>query len=194
MPSNENIPFMSFRQYVLCFECCTAEERLEQYQAIKELPRPPKVCGKDVPGNLNLITYGQLDDLHDSAEGVEALVNCCTTILGVDEDTVWDERAERVLWFVHFCNTEVKRINDLFGKIKPDYDSEEIIAGIEKMKFGTFGVLDWYAKRMGISDQNEVLDVPWIRIYKCMVNDNETRRYEKRLREVYKRKSQTRRK
>lgn len=195
MDKNEtkNTPPMTFRQYALCFECCSPEEREEQYAAIKRLPRPPKVCGKDVPENLNLITYGQLDDLHDSGEGVEALLNCCTSILDVTEEEVWEERAERILWFVAFCNKEVGRINDIFGRIKPDYDSEEKIAGIERLRFGSFGVLDWYAKRMGISDQEKVRDVPWVRIYRCMMNDNEIRRYEKRLREVYKSKSKTKR-
>lgn len=183
---------LTFRQYALLFECCSKEEREEQYAAIKRLPRPPKVCGKDVPENLNLITYGQLDDLHDCPEGVDALLNCCMVILDVTEEEVWEERAERVLWFVSFCNKEVERINDVFGKIKPEYDPEEKIAGIDRLKFGSFGVLDWYAKRMGISDQEKVRDVPWVRIYRCMMNDNEIRKYERRLREVYKQKSQKR--
>ena len=99
------------------------------------------------------------------------------------------ESAERVLWFVYFCNKEVERINKLFEAIKPHFDSEEKQAGVDRLKFGSFGILDWYARRMRITDQNEVRNVPWVRIYKCMKNDNELREYDRRLREVYKRKS-----
>ena len=52
------------------------------------------------------------------------------------------------------------------------------------MRFGLFGMLDWYAVRMGISDHDQVLKVPWLRIYKCMDMDNKRRAYEKRLQKV----------
>ena len=106
-----------------------------------------------------------------------------------DSVPVMKESAERVLWFVYFCNKEVERINKLFEAIKPHFDSEEKQAGVDRLKFGSFGILDWYARRMRITDQNEVRNVPWVRIYKCMKNDNELREYDRRLREVYKRKS-----
>ena len=184
---------LTFREYIRLYECCSREEQADQYEAIKSLPKPPRVCGRSAPEDLNLITYGQLDDLHDHPEGVEAILNCCMVILGCSEDDVWDERAERVLWFVSFCHREVDRINKLFSRIKPDYDTEERMAGIEKLRFGSFGVLDWYARRMGINDQEKVREVPWVRIYRCMLNDNETRKYEKRLREVYKNKNKNKR-
>lgn len=186
--------FLSFRDYLTIFGMTSEEVRHEQYEAIKFLPRSEKVCGIDVPKDLNTITYGQLDDLHDVPEGVEAIVNCCKVILGVDELSVMLERADRILWFTSFCNKEVERINKIFASIRPDYEPEEKMAGIDKLKFGSFGVLDWYARRMGISDQNAVRDVPWIRIFQCMKNDNEQQKYEKRLRAVYRRKNQTKRK
>ena len=112
--------------------------------------------------------------------------------VGVEDSAVMLERADRVLGFVSFCNREVERINGYFASIRPDFDPEEKMAGIEKLRFGSFGVLDWYARRMGIADQNEVRSVPWVRIWQCMKNDNEQGKYEKRLREVYKRKNQNR--
>ena len=181
--------YLPFYRYALIFSCAGEKVREEQYAAIKGLPRPISVCGKDVPKNLNMISYGQLDDLHDNPDGMSAIVNCCKVILGVDEDEVMRESAERVLWFVSFCNKEVARINKLFESIKPHFDREEKQAGVDRLKFGSFGILDWYARRMGMTDQNEVRSVPWIRIYKCMKNDNELREYDRRLREVYKHKS-----
>ena len=181
--------FLSFRDYLAIFVATTDEVRQEQYEAMKHLSRPASVCGKETPENLNLISYGQLDDLHDAPEGVEAIVNCCKVILGADEESVMQERADRILAFVSFCNKEVERINSLFATIRPDFDPEEKMAGIDKLKFGSFGVLDWYSRRMGIVDQDEVRDIPWVRIWRCMKNDNETYKYEKRLRAVYRRKN-----
>lgn len=183
---------LTFHDYLAIFATASEGTRKEQYEAMVSLPRPLSVCGRDVPKDLNLITYGQLDDLHDTPSGAEAIVNCCTVILGVEAQAVLLERADRVLWFASFCNREVERINKLFSAIRADYEPEERMAGIDKLRFGSFGVLDWYARRMGITDQNEVRGVPWVRIYQCMKNDNEQGRYEKRLREVYKRKNQTR--
>ena len=183
--------FLSFHTYLTIFAATSEAVRNEQYAAMGALPSQSVVCGRDVPESLNHITYGQLDDLHDVPTGAEAIVNCCKVILGVSEAAVMMERADRVLWFASFCNKEVERINKIFASVQPEYEPEEKMAGIDKLKFGSFGVLDWYAKRMGISDQNAVRDVPWIRIYQCMKNDNEYARYEKRLRAVYRRKNQT---
>ena len=47
-----------------------------------------------------------------------------------------------------------------------------------------FGILDWYAKRMGITNHDEVLTVPWLRIYKCMDMDNKVEQYQRRLNEI----------
>lgn len=178
--------YISFYRYALMFSCVSDVEREEQYAAMAKLPRPISVCGKGIPENLNMITYGQLDDLHDCPDGILAIVNCCKSILGVEEEDVMKESAERVLWFVMFCNKEVERINKMFSSINPHFDSEEKQAGVDKLKFGSFGILDWYARRMGIPDQNDVRVIPWIRIYKCMKNDNELREYDRRLRDIYK--------
>lgn len=186
--------YLSFRNYLILFAAVSEAERTEQYVAMNKLPRHEVVCGVKVPDNLNAISYGQLDDLHDIPTGADAIINCCKVILGVDETAILMERADRILWFAAFCNKEVDRINKIFASVHPDYEPEEKMAGIDKLKFGSFGVLDWYARRMGISDQNAVRDVPWIRIYQCMKNDNDYAKYEKRLRAVYRRKNQPKKK
>ena len=40
------------------------------------------------------------------------------------------------------------------------------------------------ARRMGIKDHDEVLGVPWMRLYKCMEMDGLQREYERRLGEI----------
>ena len=69
--------------------------------------------------------------------------------------------------------------------MQPKYSSEEVAAGVHDLDFGSFGVLDWYAKRMGIANQNDVRDIAWVRIYQCMKNDHEQQLYERRLQEQY---------
>ena len=62
--------------------------------------------------------------------------------------------------------------------------AEEIRAGINKMNFGVFGMIDWYARRMGITDHEEVMSVPWVRVYKCLDMDSQTNEYHKRLTKI----------
>ena len=40
-------------------------------------------------------------------------------------------------------------------------------AGYGDLRFGAFGIIHRYAQMMGISNHDDVEDVPWIRIYKC---------------------------
>ena len=47
-----------------------------------------------------------------------------------------------------------------------------------------FGLVDWYAKRMGIQNHDEVMDVCWMRVYKCMDMDTKTQEFNRRLAEI----------
>ena len=84
-----------------------------------------------------------------------------------------------------FVTKELEKINKLFTSIKQTYSKEEEAAGIRELDFGSFGVLDWYARRMGIPNQNDVRDVAWVRIYQCMKNDNMQSEFERRLHKQY---------
>ena len=79
----------------------------------------------------------------------------------------------------------MQKINKLFDSVKSKPTKEEERAGIENLKFGVFGLIDWYALRMGITDHEEVTKVTWGRVYKCLEMDNKKRDFEKRLAEVY---------
>ena len=74
---------------------------------------------------------------------------------------------------------------ELIDKIKIKPENEEIRAGITRLNFGIFGMIDWYALRMGITDHEEVMNVPWGRIYKCMEIDNKTMEFRKNLNKIY---------
>ena len=79
----------------------------------------------------------------------------------------------------------MQRINALFDSVKGKPTKEEEKAGIDKLKFGVFGLIDWYALRMGITDHEEVTKVPWGRGYKCLEMDNKRHEFDKRLAKIY---------
>lgn len=187
-PQTEHI--VTLRDYLLMFDLCSKEIQEEYIGILARQKRPDRLCGEIVPPTLNHLTYGQLDDLHNLATSKERNPEhkMCEIIFGKFL-SLMDEDVNKVYGFLNFCGDEIKRINDLFSSIKADYSSEEIAAGARDLNFGSFGVLDWYAKRMGITNQNDVRDVAWVRIYTCMKNDNAQQMYERRLQEVYMHKS-----
>lgn len=147
--------------------------------------RPPKVGKTPVPKNLDDVTIGQLIELGNINED-NAYYEACRIVLHLDRKAVDKARAIEVVAFLSWLTSEVKRIDALFNRLQPKHSTNEIKAGIEKLKFGMFGLLDWYAKRMGITNHDEVLSVPWMRIYKCLQMDFENSEYEKRYAEVMK--------
>ena len=63
---------------------------------------------------------------------------------------------------------------------------EEVQAGYYKMNLnlGEFPTLDWYARRMGIADHDEVLKVGWVRIFACKKIDHENQLFQKRVQDL----------
>ncbi len=184
----------TYMQFLKQVELCSKEVQEEYFEILKHQPRPDTLCGKEVPVNLNGLSYGQLDDLRDAStqkNDIELAI-ALTKAVFEEELNLFDEDVNKVFGFVLFCTSELKRINELFQQLKPHYTSEEKAAGVEKLDFGSFGVLDWYAKRMGIINQNDVRSVAWVRIFQCMKNDHLQQQFERRLHDVYMRKSDTR--
>lgn len=178
----------SYGDFMRLLPLCAEEHKTELIARLQEQPRPETLCGKDVPESLNAISYGILDDLQSAAEAADPFVDTCMILLGVTRDDVSQEDVNDVFGFMSFVTKELQRINKLFASIKPTYSNEEKQAGIESLNFGAFGVLDWYAQRMHIANQNEVRDVAWIRIWQCMKMDKERNEFERRLSKVYNKK------
>ena len=90
-----------------------------------------------------------------------------------------------ILGFSTWVTREVERITKLFETTSVVPTPEERRAGVDKLSFGLFGLVDYYATRMGITAHEQVESVPWVRVYKCLDMDAEKIRYERRLREIY---------
>lgn len=182
----KKIKLTTYGEFLVLLPLCHKDHQEELLETLKQAKCPAFVCGKEVPANLNTITYGQLDDFSriSQSEGDPA-VQVFSILLGLEPPQVYELNVFDVFGMLNFVRSELERINALFASIQVTHSSEEIAAGIEDLNFGTFGVIDWYAKRMGITNQDEVFDVAWIRIYTCMKNDNEKAEYEQRLNKQY---------
>ena len=151
------------------------------------VPCPAKFCGKDVPQDLALVTFGILTRLQQAPnkdDFCETFCNLVSVLLDVPAEKVRKCKAVEVIGIVNMIQSEMERIGKLFKSLQSERTSDELAAGIDRLEFGTFGILDWYAKRMGIIDHEDVFATPWARIYKCMEIDHENGEFEKRYRKV----------
>lgn len=159
----------------------------ESIKSLVLIPPPKKFNKRDVPQDLQMATFGMLTQLQRAAKDNDYLGTCCrlvSVLTGVDEKVVASRRAYDVLGIVNMVKDEMERIGKLFQALQTDKTSDEVAAGIDKLEFGTFGLVDWYAKRMGIIDHEEVFNTPWARIYQCMRIDHEQGEFEKRYRKI----------
>jgi hypothetical protein len=160
----------------------------ESRELLLKLPKPSEAYGKSIPDNLNGLSIGQLFDLQEalSSENIAiAIEKCAEVVLDVPSKKVWRYRADRALGFTLWVLHEIENIAKLWASIKTPPSPEAIQAGIDQMESDNFDTIDWFARRMGITNHEEVMSVPWVRIFKCMKRDNDNAAFEERLRQVY---------
>ena len=152
---------------------------------IMESPRPVMVGSHETPANLDGITMGQVLTLQSCGDGWNLFYLVCRELLGMTDRETDRTDAAQVVMFVGWVTKQISSLNKLFSKIKSTRTSEEVRAGVEKLDYGAFGLIDWYAKRMGITDHDEVMRVPYLRVYQCLKMDVERNEYDKRLAKIY---------
>lgn len=134
---------------------------------------PPAMVGKvKTPQNLNDMTLGQLLQLSQLTEQ-DSITGVCRILLGIPAVKLMRCRAVEVIMFVAWVMGEVDKINRLFSKLQVKRTEDEIKAGFDKIDNGAFGLIDWYAKRMGINDHEEAQKVSWLVVYQCMKIDHD---------------------
>lgn len=151
---------------------------------LERFSRPFNVGNHIVPGNLNELSIGQLLELSDLPDSNDCIYEVCRIVLYMERKEVDKARAVDVVMFCGWVMGEVEKIVNLFSRSKAAPTEREKKAGIDKLNFGMFGLLDWYALRMGITNHDEVLRVPWMRVYKCLDMDEKKTQFNKRLQEV----------
>lgn len=177
----DNRSNMTFREWLTIATHSVMTAALD----IKKFSRPYEVGGHKTPKDLTAMTLGQMFTLSSAKRAQDAFVLPCTVLLGMSEDEVYKSLAVDVVRFGGWVSHQLDTINDLWAKLRPTYTSQEKRAGVDALKFGAFGVADWYARRMGIANHDDVMDVCWMRVYQCMKIDSETAKYQRRLQQIY---------
>lgn len=152
---------------------------------LERCTRPLQVGKIATPPNLDDMTIGQMVEMSDCETGSELFYVVCRVLLGMNAAEVDSCKALEVVRFVGWVLGRVKTINELFDRAKSKPSDEEIRAGVGQLNFGVFGLIDWYAQRMGITNHEDVMQVPWGRVYKCLDMDTKTNDYKRRLQKVY---------
>ena len=184
-----NLPFVHFVMLMPFMTTATI-------QSLVLIPPPKKFCKRDIPDTLQMVTFGLLTELQQAPKDNDYLRTCCalvSVLTGVDEKVVASRRAYDVLGIVNMIQSEMERIGKLFQSLHTESTSDEQAAGIDRLEFGTFGLVDWYAKRMGIIDHEEVFNTPWARIFQCAKIDHENNEFEKRYRKIIENRSKLKR-
>ena len=150
---------------------------------MRKFSRPFSVGGVTTPETLNELTIGQLIDLSGISD-FDGMHTICQVILNLTPEQTDEALATEVVRFVGWVLGEVEKINKLFEGASGEPNQWERLAGIDKLNFGLFGMLDYYALRMGYTNHDDVLQVKWTRIYKCIDIDNKKKLFQRRLQEV----------
>lgn len=156
----------------------------DQVAALKEIACPARVGTVEAPQDLNDITLGQLIQLEAIAAEKGVFAAIAEVLLDKDEAWAMKAPAMEMLGLRNMVVAEQDRIAALFASLTRDHTAAEIMAGIENLNFGMFGLADWYARRMGISDHDEAFNTPWLRIWQCRKNDIEESEYKERLQKI----------
>ena len=179
---------LPFAQFVMLMPYMT-KDTIDQLVLIGA---PQKIGKVDVPKDLQMVTFGMLVRLQSAPKDNDYYKTCCAIVselTAIPAERVGSYAAQDVLGIVNMVKSEMERIGNLFKSLQSENSSDEIMAGIERLNFGTFGLVDWYAKRMGMTNHDEVFETPWARIFQAMKIDHEQGEFEKRYRKVIERKT-----
>ena len=126
---------------------------------------PVTLCGKQAPQSLDNITLEGLCRLQD-AKGLAGIFEVLGAVFyNLTPEQVRKLPAVPMFGLGNMVVKELQRIAGLFDMLHRELTAQEVMAGAEKLNFGIFGLADWYAQRMGITNHDEVFRTPWTRIY-----------------------------
>ena len=193
MKFDKNTTFEEFLIYSNIFNI--EQEKLNEFfEKIGKRKKPAKIAGVELPNDLNELTFGQFARLAEIKTSEQLFSVPFEVILNLKQEQILKCKLFDIISFVVFVSKEIERINKKFESIKNKPSAEEIQAGIEKLNFGLFGLLDWYCRRMGIADHDKGMEVGWLRIFECLRIDNETAKFQENLRKVYEKKNNPKKK
>lgn len=152
--------------------------------ALRHAGRPEHIGNIVPPQDLYSLTFGELKNIEDMAIDNDMAGVCCL-LLGITPEEYNEAPANEMMAFTYWVARELESIGKMFASMTPKYTPEQLKAGAGNINHGLFGTLDWYCRRMGITDHTIPEAVPWVRIYKCMKIDYDNSEYERKLMKVY---------
>lgn len=153
----------------------------DQVSALMDVACPTEIAGKQAPQSLDDITLGQLIQLQEIGANKGIFEAIAIVLLGKPEGWAMKAPALPMLGLRNMVVREQERIAALFTSLTREHTAAEIMAGVESLNFGMFGLADWYARRMGIHDHDAAFATPWIRVWQCQKNDLMEAEYQRRL-------------
>lgn len=172
---------MTFGEYCLLYNCNAIKNHKEM---VEQSPRPTTLCGRYMPKDLNNMTMGTLVKVMNLKDDIGMF----TAIYNVSQSELQSEWAQNVIGAARWTTEQLERITDLFKSLERDYTTEELLAGFDKRKGDIFATIDWYAKRMNITDHDRVLKTPWIIVWKCAMLDKTAREDQEAINNIRSRK------
>lgn len=179
---------MNFKAFNTIIDVCwNKEELIEQ---IKQAPKPEKVGEVVLPADLNDLTFGQLIMLLSCSEE-EAFIKCACELFKIENPE--EQSAEQMWGFLMWVQTQAVEAAKLFNACHIEPTPEEVQAGANKMSFGWFGLIDWFALRMHITHE-QAENTDWLVVLQSLRIDTEKQRYERRFRTLQERKMKAKKK
>lgn len=166
---------------------CLSSETKERLDAVEFAG---KIGKKQVPTDLNGLSYAQLAEIQNHVKRNDVF-GMLGVVTGLGERELLAADAVEVSGCLNMMRGELKRIGELFASVELEPTADETAAGIGALRFGAFGTIDWFARRMGITEHDEAADRPWQVYYKVMQIDNATEQYKRRLQRVMENKPRT---
>lgn len=177
MTIDKNTTFAEFCYYMDVFDV-SGDKFESMLNELKSYP-VPEMFNK----SLGELKFRQLNDLQESIKDFnDLLFDSFEIIYYASKEYVMTLPAFDCLRFALFVKDELEYISKLFKEIEYKPTPEEQRAGINNTSSGFFGLIDWYARRMGITNHDRVVELQWLTIYKCLKMDFDKNMFERRYR------------
>lgn len=135
--------------------------------------------------NFEDLTFGKLRELQEQIRTTKDIFHKPFEILlNIPPEEYKEMKAVDCIRFVLHVKSSLEEITKLFDSIQSKPTEEEIKAGINKLSGGFFATADWYARRMGITNHDDVDNVKWGIIYLAKKKDSEEYQFQERYRKV----------
>ena len=142
--------------------------------------KPERIGKRKTMENFEDVPLGTIVDLSRIPKEGNALSRMVEITMGMTAKEVAKSKATEVVLYAIWLTNQLERVNKLFDKLKSAPSAMELQAGIDRLNFGIFGMVDEYARRMGITDHEEVMRTPWSIVYKCIEMDYQKAQFERR--------------